>query len=81
MAFVEQVGKQWRGRYRDAEGKRRTAGMSPSKKEAMRLALEEERKIRQGDWTNPDGAKMTFTQYFEEHWRALPSPRRTPPAT
>ena len=68
MAWCEPRGKRWRGMYQDANGKSRSAGSSTSKREAKRMAEEEEAKIRSGIWFDPAAGKMTFGEYFEEHW-------------
>lgn len=68
MAWTEQHGKKYRGLYRDADRRKRTAGWSTSKREALALARDQEQKIRQGAWKDPDGGKMLFSEYFENEW-------------
>ncbi len=68
MAWVEKRVNGYVGRYKHPETeKNHTAGRSPSKREALRLAQEQEAKIRRGTWVNPSGP-MTFGEYFEHHW-------------
>lgn len=62
----------WYARYTDPSGrKRRVAGSFTSKRAAKQAATVEEAKIRRREWRDPDVGKMTFSEYFEEHW--LPS--------
>lgn len=68
MAWAEKHGKRYRGCYRDASKRKRTAGWSHSKREALKLAQAEEVKIRQGLWQDPTAGRMTFSEYFETHW-------------
>lgn len=68
MAYVKPKGKLWQGCYRDETGKVRVAGSDKSKRKALALAQDEEAKIRRGDWSDPEAGKMTFAEYFEEHW-------------
>jgi len=68
MAYAVKKGKLYRGYYRDAEGKIRSAGSSTSKREAKQKAEEAEAKIRRGEWLDQKAGKMTFSVYFEEHW-------------
>ncbi len=72
MAWVEQNksrGKtSYRGRYRDAMGRPKTAGKSTSKREAIKMAQDEEHKLRFGTWVDPNAGRVTFSEYFEEQW-------------
>src|SRR5688572_9343470 len=68
MAWAEPRGKRWRGMYRDEAGKARSAGSSTSKREAKKLAEDEEAKIRAGTWHDASSGRMKFSVYFEEHW-------------
>lgn len=68
MAWVEKRGRLWRGKYRDAEGKVRFAGSSPSKRTAKQLAEDKESEVRRGVWHDPQVGRMTFSEYFEDHW-------------
>jgi hypothetical protein len=57
MAWVERNKSRgattYRGRYRDSSGRAQTAGKSTSKREAMRMAQDEEHKLRSGSWLDP----------------------------
>lgn len=68
MAWAEKHGKRYRGMYRDANKRKRTAGWSHSKREALKMAQTEELKIRQGLWRDPQAGRMSFSEYFEVHW-------------
>lgn len=69
MAWTEKKAKGWSGRYRDASGNIRTTGMAETKRAALKLAQDEEAKIRGDAWIDPQAGAMTLRQYFTEHWR------------
>jgi len=61
----------YRGRYKDAFGRSQTAPGAErctSKREAVRLAREEESKIRRGTWVDPTAGKLTVDEYFTKQW-------------
>ncbi|MGI9155490.1 MAG: hypothetical protein ACR2FG_02465, partial [Marmoricola sp.] len=58
----------YRGRYRDPNGGAKTAGKSTSKREAMKLAQDEEHKLRTGTWLDPKAGLILFSEYFEKQW-------------
>jgi integrase len=68
MAWTEAYKNGYRGRYKDAAGKNRTAGAAKTKRAALALARDQEETIRRGSWVDPDAGKMTFADYFENHW-------------
>lgn len=72
MAWVEKNTSRgattYRGRYRDPSGRPQTAGKSTSKREAMRMAQDEEHKLRSGSWLDPAAGRITFSEYFEKQW-------------
>ncbi len=68
MAWTVRHHNKWQGKYRDEDGKVKTAGSSTSKREAKKLAEDQEAKIRQGTWHDPSAGKIKFSVYFEEHW-------------
>lgn len=69
MAWAEPAGKKgWRGRYRDASGSIHTAGYANTKRKAEKLGEDQEAKIRAGTWFDPMAGKITFSEYFENHW-------------
>jgi integrase len=76
VAWAEKGSKGYRGRYRDSVGETRDvrdgAGKIiyvASRKRARELALDEEAKIRAGTWWDPTAGAITFSDYFENHWR------------
>ncbi|HZJ04039.1 MAG TPA: hypothetical protein VFD59_01035, partial [Nocardioidaceae bacterium] len=72
MAWVEQNKsrgtRMYRGRYRDPLGCPKTAGKSTSKREALKMAQDEEHKLRSGTWLDPKAGRITFSEYFEKQW-------------
>lgn len=58
----------YRGRYRDPLGRAKTAGGSTSKREAIRMAQDEEHELRSGTWLDPKAGRITFSEYFEKQW-------------
>lgn len=69
MAWAEKLpsGK-YRALYRDARGKRRSAGTYTHKAEAVRKAGAAEEKARRQEWRNPDAAKRTWGDWCEAWW-------------
>ena len=57
-----------RGRYRDPLGRAKTAGKSTSKREAIKMAQDEEHKLRSGTWLDPKAGRIAFSEYFEKQW-------------
>lgn len=49
-------------------GRPKTAGKSTSKREAIKMAQDEEHKLRFGTWVDPNAGRVTFSEYFEEQW-------------
>ncbi|WP_424463000.1 tyrosine-type recombinase/integrase [Pseudoclavibacter helvolus] len=69
MAFAEKRKGGYIGRYRDADGVKRTIpGIYTAKSEALRDAAEEEAKSRRHGWIDPKGARMTWAEWCEEWW-------------
>jgi integrase len=72
MAWVEQNKSRgttmYRGRYRDPLGRPKTAGKSTSKRAAIKMAQDEEHKLRSGTWLDPKAGRITFSEYFEQQW-------------
>lgn len=76
MAWAEKGAKGFRGRYRDRERNihdvRDAEGKIihfAKKKDAKEAALDKEAEIRAGTWWNPTLGAITFSAYFENHWR------------
>lgn len=69
MAWVEKLpsGK-YAGRYRDAHGKRRSAGTFPHKAAALRAANVKEDAVRVSLKKNPDAHKQTWGEWCETWW-------------
>lgn len=72
-AWTEPTANGFRGRYRDAGGKKRSAGFVQGKTkraqiEALRLAQAELVKVEAGVWFDPSAGKTTLDQYFENVW-------------
>src|SRR5947209_10869613 len=56
--------------YSGPDGRRRTAGSFPSKREAERAADAQERTILDGNWVDPSQSKMTFRNYVDTYYWA-----------
>lgn len=68
MAWAERLPSgRWRGVYRDATGRRRSAGTFPHKAAATRTAAAEEERVRRSH-TDVDGAKRTWADWCQEWW-------------
>ncbi len=59
----------WLGRYRGPDGKERTRTCA-TKSDALRRALEQERKVRKMDWTDPVLSRITVAEWCEQ-WREI----------
>jgi hypothetical protein len=76
MAWTEKLPSgRYRGRYEDTDGHPHTAAdpatgqkSHTSKRHALRLAADEEAKIRAGSWVDPRAGAISFGAYFEQHW-------------
>lgn len=69
MAFAEKRATGWIGRYRDADGKKRTLpGTYRRKADAIRAAGEEEAKSRRQGWIDPKGGATTWGQWCDVWW-------------
>jgi integrase len=53
----------WRARYTDPDGKIRSAGTFPTKKEAWKAIHDKEREIHRGEWDNPDLGMIRFADW------------------
>jgi integrase len=53
----------WQACYRDSSGATRTAGTFSRKSDARDVAEEEERKLRRGEWIDPEHLRMPFREY------------------
>lgn len=69
MAWTEKLpsGKH-RGVYRDAAGRRRSAGTFPHKSAAMRAAAAKETQVRRRLRDDPDAHRRTWGDWVEEWW-------------
>lgn len=69
MAWAEKLpsGK-YRGVYRDAGGKRRSAGTFSHKAKAEREAGAKEQRVRRSSWSDPDAAKRPWGEWCDEWW-------------
>lgn len=69
MSWAEKLpsGK-YRGLYRDAQNKRRSAGTYTHKAEAVRKAGAAEEKARRQTWRDPESAKRTWGEWADEWW-------------
>lgn len=71
MAWTEKLpsGK-YRGVYRDAQGKRRSAGTFPHKAAALRAANASEVEIRKRTRRDPDAWRQPWGEWAERWWRS-----------
>lgn len=71
MAWAEKLpsGK-WRGLYRDAAGRRRSAGTFTHKAEALRTANVAETDVRRSGRRDPDAARQTWGSWAQTWWAA-----------
>lgn len=54
--------------YVGPDGRRRTAGAFPSKRDAEKAADAQEKAVEGGHWVDPTQSKMTFQTYVDEHY-------------
>lgn len=54
--------------YTGPDGRRRTAGSFPSKREAEKAADTQEKTISHGNWVDPSESKMTFREYVDSYY-------------
>ncbi|MGH3484718.1 MAG: tyrosine-type recombinase/integrase [Nocardioidaceae bacterium] len=73
MAYAEQRGKKWRGRYKRPDGTRGSTSGYPTKKQALAAAEDEESRIRHHTWIDPRVSETPFAD-FAEDWYAAISP-------
>lgn len=58
----------WQAKYRDRDGKERSAGSFPHKRAADNAAAAAEYEARSLGWRNPDAAARTWGEWCEEWW-------------
>ena len=69
MAWSEKLPSgRYRGVYRDAHGRRRSAGVFTHKAKAERAAAVAEEKARRNIWSDPDAARRTWGEWCAEWW-------------
>src|SRR5690348_2886218 len=69
MAWAEKLPSgRYRGVYRDASGKRRSAGTFPHKAAAVRAAGTKEDGARRRMSADPDGHRRTWGEWADEWW-------------
>lgn len=69
MGWAEQLPSgRYRAVYRDANGRRHSAGTFAHKAEAVRKAGSAEDKARKSLWSNPDAAKRAWGEWCDEWW-------------
>lgn len=69
MAWAEkQASGKYRAMYRDAAGKRRSAGTFTHKAEAVRKGGAAEEKARKQTWLNADASRRTWGEWADEWW-------------
>jgi integrase len=67
MAWTRKLpSTRWQACYRDASGSTRTAGTFRRKGDAQDTGEEEERKIRRGEWTDPELRRTLLADYAEQ---------------
>jgi integrase len=54
--------------YRDPEGRKRSAGTYPTRREALRVANREEQRVLGGSWHDSSLGDITFQVYVEAEW-------------
>lgn len=70
MAWAEKLPSgRWRGMYRDAGGKRRSAGTFPHKSAAVREASVKEVESRRSMQADPDAYKMPWGRWADWWWK------------
>lgn len=60
--------KQFMARYRDPDGRTRSAGTYPTRREAERAGHKAETQMDDGSWLDPKAGKITFHDYVEYVW-------------
>lgn len=68
MAWVEKVGRRWRGCYRDADGKKRSMVHS-TRTDAKNWAADREAEVRGGTWVDPRSGTFTVAAYADRWLR------------
>ena len=72
MAWVKERhgarGTTYTGCYRDPDGRERSAGSFPSRREALRAAHREEQRVLSGSWHDASQGEVTFFDYVEKEW-------------
>ena len=63
MAWVEKRPGGWIGRYRDENGRSRSTTCLKSKRAAMDAADKQEQAVKRGEWTDPNGGKITVGEW------------------
>ena len=61
-------GTRFVGRYRDPDGRQRSAGRFSTRREAQRAANREEQKALAGSWHDSSLGDITFRDYVETEW-------------
>ena len=61
-------GTRFVGRYRDPDGRQRSAGTFSTRREAQRAANREEQKVLAGSWHDSSLGDITFRDYVETEW-------------
>ena len=73
MAWVEKVGRRWRGCYRDPDGKKRSQ-VHNTRTDARNWAHDREAEVRGGTYVDPRAGALTLEQYVD---RWLPTYRKS----
>jgi integrase len=73
VAWVEKVGKRWRGCFRDADGKKRSM-VHTTRTDARNWAHDREAEVRGGSYLDPRAGALTFEQYVERWLRTYRRP-------
>jgi hypothetical protein len=71
MAYARRLDSgKWLGVYRDPSGKKRYTVAMARKRDALRGAQEQERRVRTGHWTDPAAATVTVREW-SERWLSM----------
>jgi integrase len=73
MAWIEKVGRRWRGCYRDPDGKKRSM-VHTTRTDAKNWAADREAEVRGGTYRDPRAGALTFEQYAERWLRTYRRP-------
>src|SRR3954452_6843580 len=65
--------------YLGPDGRRRTEGSYPSKRDAEKAADRLEQESVEGRWVDPRTSRMTFRQYVDTYYWPTPQPREVSP--